>query len=74
MTKLRPYWVKIYESLTKGDDDYYGQSIRMVDVYHLTSHLSELYDKIDKLESRLNELDPPMNDVSGPTGLIGDPQ
>lgn len=35
--------------------------------------ITELCDRIEELEARLNELDPPMN-VFGPTGLIGDPQ
>lgn len=36
--------------------------------------IGELCDRIEKLEARLDELDPPMNDSFGPTGLIGDPQ
>jgi hypothetical protein len=36
--------------------------------------ITELCDRIEQLEARLDELDPPMNDVFGPTGLIGDPQ
>jgi hypothetical protein len=36
--------------------------------------LTELCDRIEQLEERLNELEPPVNDVFGPTGLVGDPQ
>lgn len=36
--------------------------------------ITELCDRIEQLEARLDELDPPMNDVFAPTGLIGDPQ
>jgi len=36
--------------------------------------LTELIDRIEQLEERLDELEPSVNDVFGPTGLVGDPQ
>ena len=36
--------------------------------------LTELIDRVEQLEERLDELEPPVNDVFGPTGLVGDPQ
>ena len=36
--------------------------------------ITELCDRIEQLEARLDELNPSMGDVSGTTGLIGDPQ
>ena len=39
----------------------------------LINIITELCDKIEKLEERLNDIEPLENVVFGPTGLIGDP-
>lgn len=51
-----------------------GNDIDTIDYHSLIYILEELIDRVEKLEARLDELDPPVNDVFGPTGLIGDPQ
>ena len=55
------------EDRENGDDE---ESIDYRSLIHL---LTELVDRIEKLEERLNDIEPLENIVFGPTGLIGDP-
>lgn len=56
------------------NDPEYGEDIEHIDYDALIIILQELLNGIEKLKERLDELDPSVNDVFGPTGLIGDPQ
>ena len=56
------------------NDPEYGEDIEHIDYDALIIILQELLNRIEKLKERLDELDPSVNDVFGPTGLIGDPQ
>lgn len=51
-----------------------GNEVETIDYPSLFSVLKELVDRIEQLEQRLDDIEPPVNDVFGPTGLIGDPQ
>jgi hypothetical protein len=60
------YWVY--------NDPVYSEDTEHISYPSLICILKELVDRIEKLEQRLDDLEPPVNDVFGPTGLIGDPQ
>jgi len=66
LTEELSYWVY--------NDPEYGDDITNLDYPALIELLNEFLTRIEELESRLDKIDPPMNDVFGPTGLIGDPQ
>lgn len=65
LTKELCYWVY--------NDPEYGDDIKNLDYPALIGLLNELLTRIEKLEERLNDIEPLENVVFGPTGLIGDP-
>ena len=52
MTELTDDWRSIFSSLVEDDGIY---EIGKVNIYHLASHLEELYVKIAELEKRLDK-------------------
>ena len=56
------------------NDPEYGEDIENISYPALFGLLGELLDRIEKLEERLEDVAPSVNDTYGPTGLIGDPQ
>lgn len=70
MTK-RDFYKEIHYSNYIDMED--GNDTETICYPSLICVIKELCDRIEKLEERLDELEPPMN-VFGPTGLIGDPQ
>jgi tetrahydromethanopterin S-methyltransferase subunit B len=71
MTKLN-----FYKELCYSDSlyDENGNTIEDICYPSLINVITELCDRIEKLEQRLEDLAPSMSDTFGPTGLIGDPQ
>ena len=51
----------------------YGEDIEDFDYDCLIELLTELFDRIEKLEDRLEDIAPSVTDTYGPTGLRGDP-
>ena len=51
----------------------YGEDIEDFDYDCLIELLTELFDRIEKLEDRLEDIAPSETDTYGPTGLRGDP-
>jgi hypothetical protein len=56
------------------NDPEYGEDIEHICHPSLICIITELCDRIEKLEERLEDISPSVNDTYGPTGLIGDPQ
>lgn len=54
MTERTYDWRSIFDSLVEDNGVY---KIDKVNIYHLTSHLEELYIKIAELEERLDKQD-----------------
>ena len=55
------------------NDPEYGEDIANLDYPALIGLLTELCDRIEKLEDRLEDIAPSETDTYGPTGLRGDP-
>lgn len=64
-----------YELLYAEDLDMEnGNDIETIDYRSLIHILTELMNRVEKIEQRLNDIAPSVNDTYGSTGLIGDPQ
>ena len=51
-----------------------GDDVESIDYRSLIHIITELCDRIEQLEERLEDVAPSVSDTFGPTGLIGDPQ
>lgn len=71
MTK-RDFYKELNHSIYYDMED--GNDTETICYPSLICVITELCDRIEQLEARLDELNPSMDDVSGTTGLIGDPQ